>query len=132
MRSSEVHGTGLIAYRFDLLARKILILMMVFVLSFSTEIERYNTNLAQAYFHRGYIEYQQGNYSDAIGEFSRSFLADRAGYYGELSYLYIGISYAKNSYKIGKREGVLSAIAYLNMYPYYYKKPPIFSFRRSL
>ncbi len=123
MKSSEVHGTGPIVYRLDLLAKKVLVLMMVFLLSFSTEIERENVRLAQTYFHRGYIEYQQGNYPDAIAGFSRSFLADRSGYYGELSYLYIGMSYAKQSYRMGKREGILSAIAYLNMYPYYYKKP---------
>ncbi|WPM31648.1 tetratricopeptide repeat protein [Hydrogenobacter sp. T-2] len=131
MKSSEVRGTGPIVYRLDLLAKKILVLMMVFLLSFSTEMERENIRLAQAYFHRGYIEYQQGNYPDAIAVFSRAFLADRSGYYGELSYLYIGISYAKQSYRTGKRGGVLSAIAYLNMYPYYYKNPTYLFLQRE-
>lgn len=66
------------------------------------EIERENIRLAQIYFYKGYIEYQQGNYSDAISEFSRSFLSDRQGYYGELSYLYIGISHAQLSYIRGE------------------------------
>ncbi|MEJ5339336.1 MAG: hypothetical protein ACK42C_04030 [Aquificaceae bacterium] len=131
MRNSEVHGTGPIAYRPDFLAKKVLVLMMVFLLSFSTEMEKENIRLAQTYFYRGYIEYEQGNYGDAIAEFSRSFLMDRQGYYGELSYLYIGISYAKLSYRKGRREGILSAIAYLNMYPYYYKKPTYLFLQRE-
>lgn len=131
MRNSEVHGTGPIAYRPDFLAKKVLVLMMVFLLSFSTEMEKENIRLAQTYFYRGYIEYEQGNYSDAIAEFSRSFLMDKQGYYGELSYLYIGISYAKFSYKKGRKEGILSAIAYLNMYPYYYKKPTYLFLQRE-
>lgn len=131
MKSSEVRGVGLIAYRLDFLAKKVLILLMLFLLSFSMEIERENIRLAQIYFYKGYIEYQQGNYSDAISEFSRSFLSDRQGYYGELSYLYIGISHAQLSYIRGRREGILSAIAYLNMYPYYYKKPTYLFLQRE-
>ncbi len=109
MKSLEGRGTSPIVYRLDLLTKKILVFMMVFLLSFSTEMERENIKLAQTYFHRGYIEYQQGNYPDAIAEFSRAFLSDRSGYYGELAYLYIGISYAKQSYRMGRREGILSA-----------------------
>lgn len=131
MKSSEVHGTALVVYRLDFLARKVLVLMMVFLLSFSTEMEKENIRLAQTYFYRGYIEYQQGNYSDAMTEFSRSFLTDRQGYYGELSYLYIGISYSQLSYRRGRKEGILSAIAYLNMYPYYYKKPTYLFLQRE-
>ncbi len=131
MKSLEGRGTSPIVYRLDLLTKKILVFMMVFLLSFSTEMERENIKLAQTYFHRGYIEYQQGNYPDAIAEFSRAFLSDRSGYYGELAYLYIGISYAKQSYRMGRREGILSAIAYLNMYPYYYKKPTYLFLQRE-
>ncbi len=123
MRSLETHGTNHIAYRVDFILRKLLVLLMTFLLSFSIEGEREDLRLAQTYFYKGYMEYEQGNYNDAISEFSRSFLADKQGYYGELSYLYIGISYAKQAYKTGKKQGILSAIAYLNMYPYYYKRP---------
>lgn len=77
------------------------------------------------------MEYQHGNYKDAMIYFSRSFSADPDGYYGELSYLYTGISYAKLSYKTGNKEGILSAVAYLNMYPYYYKKPTYLPLQRD-
>ncbi len=124
MRSLEGHGIRLIV-------KKILVLLLIFLLSFSAEREKSNLKLAQTYFYRGYIEYTQGNYSDAIGEFSKSYLADKEGYYGELSYLYIGIAYAQLSYKKGQKGGIASAIAYLNMYPYYYKKPTYLFLQRE-
>jgi tetratricopeptide (TPR) repeat protein len=124
LRSLEGHGIRLIV-------KKILVLLLIFLLSFSAEREKSNLKLAQTYFYRGYIEYTQGNYSDAIGEFSKSYLADKEGYYGELSYLYIGIAYAQLSYKKGQKGGIASAIAYLNMYPYYYKKPTYLFLQRE-
>lgn len=124
MRSLEGHGIRLIV-------KKILVLLLIFLLSFSAEREKSNLKLAQTYFYRGYIEYTQGNYSDAIGEFSKAYLADKEGYYGELSYLYIGIAYAQLSYKKGQKGGIASAIAYLNMYPYYYKKPTYLFLQRE-
>ncbi|MFN3599082.1 MAG: hypothetical protein ACK4VK_05025 [Aquificaceae bacterium] len=110
-------------FRVELLTKKFLLLMLIVLLSFSMEKEKSNVKLAQLYFYRGYIQYTQGNHRDAIKEFSSAYLADRDGYYGELSYLYIGMSYAQLSFKAGQRRALYSAISYLNMYPYYYKKP---------
>lgn len=124
MRSLEGHGIGLIV-------KKVFVLLLAFLLSFSAEKEKSNLRLAQTYFYKGYIEYTQGNYSDAIGEFSKAYLADKEGYYGELSYLYIGMSYAQLSYKRGQKEGIASAIAFMNMYPYYYKKPTYLFLQRE-
>ncbi|MCS7307588.1 MAG: hypothetical protein NZ526_03440 [Aquificaceae bacterium] len=123
MRVLDVSGTKPTVYRFSIVVKKLLALMLVLLLSFSAEKEKTNVNLAQTYFYKGYIEYTQENYSDAIREFSRSYVADAEGYYGELSYLYIGMSYAQLSHRTGSREGIMSALAYLNMYPYYYKRP---------
>ncbi|MEN3028489.1 MAG: hypothetical protein ABDH29_04600 [Aquificaceae bacterium] len=131
MRISEVSGTKPTHYRFNLLSRKLSLLLLVLMLSFSSEREKDSLRLAQTYFYGGYIEYTQGNYPDAIREFGKSYLADKGGYYGELSYLYMGASYARLSYRTGKREGLMSAIAYLNMYPYYYKKPTYLFLQRE-
>lgn len=47
---------------------------------------------------------------------------DRNGYYGELAYLWLGRAYALLAYSKADKRGLLSAIAFLNMYPYYFKK----------
>ena len=89
MKSSETLGIRRTAYAHSTLSKKFLLLLLVFLLSFSSEREKEDVKLAQTYFYRGYIEFTQGNYKDAIAEFGRSYLADVEGYYGELSYLYI-------------------------------------------
>ncbi|RMH81251.1 MAG: hypothetical protein D6674_00800 [Acidobacteria bacterium] len=122
MRSSEKAGKENIHFKTETLAKKLLLLVFTFLLSFSSESERTDIKLAQSYFYRGYIAYSQGNYTDAIANLGKSHSLDKSGYYGELSYLYIGLSYAHLSYKLGEREGIFSAIAYLNMYPYHYKR----------
>ncbi|MDW8066165.1 MAG: hypothetical protein RMI50_00640 [Aquificaceae bacterium] len=131
MKSSETLGTRRTAYAHSTLSKKFLLFLLVFLLSFSSEREKEDVKLAQTYFYRGYIEFTQGNYKDAIAEFGRSYLADVEGYYGELSYLYIGMSYAWLSYRTGEKAGVASAIAYLNMYPYHYKKATYLSLQKE-
>ncbi|MDW8032287.1 MAG: hypothetical protein RMH93_01935 [Aquificaceae bacterium] len=131
MRISEAPGTKPTHCRLNLLSRKLSFFLLLLMLSFSSERERDSLRLAQTYFYRGYIEYTQGNYPDAIREFARSYLADKEGYYGELSYLYMGVSYARLFHRTGEREGLMSAIAYLNMYPYYYKKPTYLFLQRE-
>lgn len=121
MKNLETPGIRLTAFRLNPFIKKLLILLFSLFLSFSME-KGGDTRLAQIYFYRGYTEYTQGNYPDAIINFSKAYLSDKEGYYGELAYLYIGISYAHVSYRKGNKEGLLSAVAYLNMYPYYYKK----------
>ena len=131
MKNLEVPTTKYTTYKVELIVKKILLLMLVALLSFSMEQEKSNIKLAQTYFYRGYIEYTQGNYRDAIREFTYAYLTDRDGYYGELSYLYIGISYAQLYYKTGQKQALYSAIGYLNMYPYYYKKPNYINLQRE-
>lgn len=131
MKSLEKPGIEHIPFNLNRIINKILLFFTLFLTSFSTELERRDLRLAQSYFYRGYVEYQQGNYREALVYFSRALSADRDGYYGELSYLYTGMSYARLSYRTGNKEGILSAVAYLNMYPYYYKKPTYLSLQRD-
>ncbi len=63
------------------------------------------------------------NYLDALVYFSRAYSINPKSYYGELSYLYLGKSYALYSYAYGSKKGVLAAIGYLNQYPFHYKVP---------
>ncbi|WP_448588103.1 tetratricopeptide repeat protein [Thermocrinis sp.] len=96
---------------------------MTLVLSFSQERISEDLFLAQRKFFSGYINLENRNYEEAIRDFTSSFNLDRTGYYGELSYLYLGYSYALLSYSKGDRKGLFSSIAFLNMYPFYFKKP---------
>ncbi len=58
-------------------------------------------------------------------------MADPKGYYGELSFLYLGKTYALYSYSTGSRRGILSAIAFLNQYPNWYKVPRFINVQRE-
>ena len=131
MRNLDILGIRFIIYRLEHIAKKLFTLVLLVFLSFSAEKEKSDIRLAQAYFYRGYIQYNQGNYRDAMAEFFNAYLSDREGYYGELAYLYIGISYANLSYKVGERGGVYSAIGFLNMYPYHYKRPTYLFLQRE-
>ena len=63
------------------------------------------------------------NYVDALYYFSQAYRASPNSYYGELSYLYLGKSYALYSYVYGSREGIFASIGFLNQYPFHYKVP---------
>lgn len=67
----------------------------------------------------------------AINYFTKSYVADPKGYYGELSFLYLGKTYALYSYSVGSRKGILSAVAFLNQYPNYYKVPRFVNVQRE-
>ncbi len=67
----------------------------------------------------------------AINYFTKSYIADPKGYYGELSYLYLGKTYALYSYSIGSRKGILSSVAFLNQYPNQYKVPRFINVQRE-
>ncbi len=102
------------------ITRKIFFLLLIFILSFSTE--RLDASSAKLYFSQGYDNLQNRNYMEAIQNFTKAYTSDRYGPYGELAYIYIGKSYALLSYYSGKKEGVYSAIGFLNMYPFFYKR----------
>jgi len=93
------------------------------MLSFSQERLSENTALAQRKFYSGSINLENRNYEDAIRDLTSAFNLDRNGYYGELAYLWLGRAYALLAYSKADKKGLLSAIAFLNMYPYYFKRP---------
>jgi outer membrane protein assembly factor BamD (BamD/ComL family) len=93
------------------------------LLSFSQERLSKNTTLAQRKFYSGSISLENRNYEDAIRDLTSAFNLDRNGYYGELAYLWLGRAYALLAYSKADEKGLLSAIAFLNMYPYYFKRP---------
>mgnify|MGYP001770626509 CR=1 FL=1 len=111
--------------------KKLLIILSVLLLSFSLESTHTKENLAQSYFNNGLINFRQGNYKGAINDFTKAYFYDKDGYYGQLAYLYLGMSYAYISYYTGNKAGVFSAIGYLNMYPYYYKMPAYINLQRE-
>jgi len=118
---SNTKGSGWKGYRW--LWAKLLILFLTLILSFSQEKVSENLFLAQKKFYNAYINLENRNYEEAIRDFMSSFNLDRRGYYGELSYLYLGYSYALLSHSKGDRRGLFSSIAILNMYSFYFKKP---------
>ena len=118
---SNTRGSGWKDYRW--LWAKLLILFLTLILSFSQERVSENFFLAQKKFYSASIYLENKNYEEAIRDFTSSFNLDRKGYYGELSYLYLGYSYALLSHSKGDKRGLFSSIAFLNMYPFYFKKP---------
>jgi len=102
---------------------KLLLVIFSLLLSFSQEKLSENTALAQRKFYSGSISLENRNYEDAIRDLTSAFNLDRNGYYGELAYLWLGRAYALLAYSKADKKGLLSAIAFLNMYPYYFKRP---------
>jgi tetratricopeptide (TPR) repeat protein len=112
--------TGWKGYRW--LWAKLLLVIFSLLLSFSQERLSKNTALAQRKFYSGSINLKNRNYEDAIRDLTSAFNLDRNGYYGELAYLWLGRAYALLAYSKADKRGLLSAIAFLNMYPYYFKR----------
>ena len=79
--------------------------------------------LVKGYFDKGVESLKLLNYRDALIYFSRAYSQDPASYYGELSYLYLGKSYALYSYAYRSKQGILASIGFLNQYPFRYKIP---------
>ena len=107
------------------LARKLLIAFLIVLISsysFNAEQSK-DPELAKKYFEKGIESLKVLNYLDALIFFSRAYGVNPKSYYGELSYLYLGKSYALYSYAYGSKKGVLAAIGYLNQYPFHYKVP---------
>jgi outer membrane protein assembly factor BamD (BamD/ComL family) len=102
---------------------KLLLVIFSLLLSFSQERLSEKTTLAQRKFYSGTISLENRNYEDAIRDLTSAFNLDRRGYYGELAYLWLGRAYALLAYSKADRRSLFSALAFLNMYPYYFKRP---------
>ncbi len=79
--------------------------------------------LIKIYFNKGLESLKLLNYRDALIYFSRAYSQNPDSYHGELSYLYLGKSYALYSYAYRSKRGILASIGFLNQYPYRYKIP---------
>ncbi len=99
-----------------------LLIVLISTYSFNASQTK-DPDLSENYFRKGLESLKVLNYLDALMYFSKAYSADPTSYYGELSYLYIGKSYALYSYAFGSRKGILASIGYLNQYPFYYKVP---------
>jgi len=87
--------------------------------------------LAREFFNKGIESLRVLNYRDALLYFSKAYVLDPKSPYGELSFLYLGKSYALYSYAYGSKKGVLAAIGYLNQYPFHYKVPRYLNTQRE-
>ncbi len=105
-------------------------IILVSTYSFNAQTTR-DQNLIKLNFERGLRELKVLNYRDALIFFSRAYIQDPYSYYGELSYLYIGKSYALYSYGYRSRQGILASIGYLNQYPFHYKVPRFINTQRE-
>ncbi|MDQ7082753.1 MAG: hypothetical protein Q9N34_07255 [Aquificota bacterium] len=88
------------------LARKLLIALLIVLIStysFNAEQSK-DPELAKRYFERGIESLRVLNYLDALIFFSRAYSVNPKSYYGELSYLYLGKSYALYSYVYGSKK----------------------------
>jgi len=96
----------------------------VLISAYSYNAERVQSaDLAERYFRKALDNLKILNYIDALIYFTRAYKADPTSRYGELSYLYLGKSYALYSYAFGSKKGVMASIGYLNQYPFHYKVP---------
>ena len=87
--------------------------------------------IAKIYYEKGLKALSVNDYVDSLIYFSKARSISPVSDYGELSYLYYGLTYALYSYHVGSKEGVLSAIGYLNLYTFYYKKPKYFDLKQE-
>ncbi|WP_457600026.1 hypothetical protein [Hydrogenivirga sp.] len=108
----------------ELIRKFFIALLIVLISTYSYNAEQLkDPALAKRYFEKGVESLKVLNYLDALIYFSKAYGISPKSYYGELSYLYLGKSYALYSYAFGSKKGVLAAIGYLNQYPFYYKVP---------
>ena len=106
--------------------------MIVLISAYSYNAERFkDPDLAKKFFNKGIESLKVLNYRDALLYFSKAYTLDPKSPYGELSFLYLGKSYALYSYAYGSKKGVLAAIGYLNQYPFHYKVPRYIDIQRE-
>ncbi len=71
------------------------------------------------------------DFTDALIYFSKAYSEAPESKYGELAYLYYGKTYALYSYELGRKEGILAALGYLNQYTFYYKFPRFWNLQKE-
>lgn len=115
------------------LGRKLIVAFLIVLISaYSYNAERTkDPELAKEFFNKGVESLKILNYRDALLYFSKAYALDPKSPYGELSFLYLGKSYALYSYAYGSKKGVLAAIGYLNQYPFHYKVPRYLNTQRE-
>ncbi len=115
------------------LIRKLIITVLILLVStYSFKAQTTEEKaLIEKYFKDGIENLKKLNYLEALIYFTRAYTGDPYSYYGELSYLYLGKSYALYSYAYRSRQGILASIGYLNQYVYHYKVPRFVNTQRE-
>ena len=88
-------------------------------------------NLAKFYYELGLKALRVYDFTDALIYFSKAYSEAPESEYGELAYLYYGKAYALYSYELGRKEGILAALGYLNQYTFYYKFPRFWNLQKE-
>ncbi len=88
-------------------------------------------HLAKFYYELGIKALNVYNFTDALVYFSKAFSEAPSSKYGELSYLYYGKTYALYSYELGRKEGILASLGFLNQYTFYYKFPRFWNLQKE-
>ncbi len=88
-------------------------------------------SLAKFYYELGLKALKVYDFTDALIYFSKAYSEAPESRYGELAYLYYGKAYALYSYELGRKEGILAALGYLNQYTFYYKFPRFWNFQKE-
>ncbi|GAB6066288.1 hypothetical protein JCM9492_13810 [Aquifex pyrophilus] len=107
---------------------RILIILLLLISAFSFNK---NEEASKTYYENGIRALSVNDYVDALLYFSRAYTLSPKSEYGELSYLYYGLSYALYSYNLGNKEGIFSAIGFLNLYTFHYKSPRYLTLQRE-
>ena len=88
-------------------------------------------SLAKFYYELGLKALKVYDFTDALIYFSKAYSEAPESRYGELAYLYYGKAYALYSYELGRKEGILAALGYLNQYTFYYKFPRFWNLQKE-
>lgn len=98
---------------------------------FLSESRLRDESLAKFYYELGLKALSVYDFTDALIYFSKAYSESPESRYGELSYLYYGKTYALYSYELGRKEGILAALGYLNQYTFYYKFPRFWNLQKE-
>lgn len=116
----------------NLLTRTIILLAVIVLSAFSfNALTTDKEEASKIYYEIALKALHLNDYEDALVFFSKALSLAPSSKYGELSYLYYGLTYALYSYHLGNKEGIFSAIGYLNQYTFYYKKPEYLILQRE-
>lgn len=112
--------------------RKVGIILTVLLLSVLLSESRLgDESLAKLYYELGLKALKVYDFTDALIYFSRAYSEAPESKYGELAYLYYGKAYALYSYELGRKEGILASLGYLNQYTFYYKFPRFWNLQKE-